>query len=312
MARPTRPGLDYFNVDTKFEDNLKLIIAIHKNEGLGVMMRLWQKIYGVHGYYAEWGDDNVFLFADEISLPVDILKAIIETCFEKGIFHRGMYQKNKIITSAGIQKRWLRIVTDIKRKDCTICPEFDILLFIPVETPIIRGETPVSPGGNATKEKKGNKSKRKESKGDNTTGATSAPKVDKIDGEIWKVVVDTWFTFYESKYQDKPIFSGRDPAALKNLCRMIEKKVIAAPGHTWNVGNCAAHLTRFLQIAHSLDWLKDNFLVQNLVSQFDKIIASGKNGSAKSAKSATGEGINVQSAFDKIDRLYGQAATAGS
>lgn len=273
MARPTRPGIDYFPMDVEFEDNVKIVIAIHKHPGISVLLRLWQKIYSLQGYYAEWKKKNAILFADDMNVAIETLDAIIETCFAEEIFHRGIYEKHGVLTSSGIQKRWLRIVTDLKRKDCKVDTNFDVLLFIPVETPIIPVETPVSSLDNATKEKKGKERKRKES----SRAKNAQGQIFEIeDGKIWTIIVETWFLTYESEFKEKPSFAGRDPGILKQLVKLIKAKVLSVPGFPWSAETCKMHFDRFLQIALLDKWLRANFLLQNLVSQFDKIITNGR------------------------------------
>lgn len=295
MGRIARDGVDYFAVDVEFDDNVLIVIAKHKNAGLGILLRLWQKCYRQKGYYMDWGEDNALLFADEINVDIDTLNALVDTCFRVDVFHRGLWEKYQILTSSGIQKRWRDIVTSAKRMNTEIDPKFDISGLNADKLGVNKIDSGYTPGKSAKTpeemtQSKVKKSKRKESKVKQRTkklGATSAPKEEKIPADVWKLVVETWFVFYEQQKGEKPSFAGRDPAHLKALIRLVEQKVLAAPGHKWDGETCAPHFLRFLTIAYTDTWLKQNFLLQNLLNQFDKIIANGRS-TTNTQSAATG------------------------
>jgi hypothetical protein len=129
MGRLTKRGLDYFNIDCDQEDKITLVEAKHGIEGYGIVVKLWKKIYQIHGYYCEWSEKNVFLFSKEINVSVDTLNRVVETCLEEQVFSRHMFDKYKVLTSSGIQKRWKKIVTDAKRKEVEIDLKMNLLSF---------------------------------------------------------------------------------------------------------------------------------------------------------------------------------------
>lgn len=280
MGRIARQGLDYFSIDCLFEDNMNIVIARHKNAGLGIVVRLWQKCYKLRGYYMEWGEDNLFLFADEINETPETLQMVVETCFRVNVFDREIWEKHHILTSSGIQKRWLSYVLNAKRKDAKIDPRY----FVSEKNDISPGEKPINSGDIPEKKAKTpvrmprKERKGKEKKGSNS-GAKNAPGqvVELEDGKIWTTIVETWFVTYETEFKEKPSFAGRDPATLKQLVKLVKAKVISVPGYPWTAETCKMHFDRFLQIALTDKWLKNNFLLQNLVSQFDKIITNGRS-----------------------------------
>jgi hypothetical protein len=106
MARPQKEGIDYFPVNCQFNDSVKLIQAEFGLIGLGVLVRLWQKIYGGKGYYTPWDDDVALVFAAECGAGVNVVKEIVSACFRRGLFDRQMYDTYKILTSEGIQERY--------------------------------------------------------------------------------------------------------------------------------------------------------------------------------------------------------------
>lgn len=124
---------------------------------------------------------------------------------------------------------------------------------------------------------------------------------------FWGALVDTWFKFYESKKGETPTFTGAAPKDLKAIAENLQKRSVDR-GEQWTEEIAVATLARFLTYAYSLPWLCDNFLLSNLNRQFDKIITT-KNGQQQTSnygQPATGANVNVRSAFDAIDRYFGE------
>jgi hypothetical protein len=130
MARPTTNSLNYFNTDVVDDDNLQYVEAIHKLEGYAIVHKLWKHIYGgPDGYYRPFSDMNQRLFCKNNNISLDTLKSVLDTCFEVdvNIFSKDMFDRFKILTSRGVQKRWKRIVTDSGRKNNKISPEYCLI-----------------------------------------------------------------------------------------------------------------------------------------------------------------------------------------
>lgn len=70
MERPSKKGLDYFNIDCSQEDNLNFIEAKHGIVGYGVVIKIWKKIYQYHGYFCDWNEKNVYLFSKDVNVDV--------------------------------------------------------------------------------------------------------------------------------------------------------------------------------------------------------------------------------------------------
>lgn len=127
MARPVKKGLDYFSLDCIVEDNLAFIEAKHGLPGFAIYIKLLQKIYQQEGYFCIWKEENLYLFAKDCMLPVQSINQIIDDCLKQDLFDRSMFLQYQILTSAGIQKRYRRIVREAKRHGC----EIDLKYFIP-------------------------------------------------------------------------------------------------------------------------------------------------------------------------------------
>lgn len=106
-----KDGLDYFPLDCQLDDKLKLIEAEYGITGFAVVVRLFQRIYGGKGYYCEWSNEVALLFAREVGLGGSVVSQILEASIRRGIFSKELFDKCEILTSHGIQKRYLEAVS---------------------------------------------------------------------------------------------------------------------------------------------------------------------------------------------------------
>lgn len=125
MGRNPKVGLDYFPLDTAWDIKMQLVKAKYGLEGVGCIIELFKLIYS-EGYALKWDDDTRILFASSNHIEENTLDNILIYSVEKGIFHRGIYDKLRILTSSGIQKRWVKIVKDSKRSVTNIERSIDL------------------------------------------------------------------------------------------------------------------------------------------------------------------------------------------
>lgn len=102
-----KKGIDYFPLAAEFDDNIELIIAEFGMTGLGILIKLWQKIYNSEGYYCEWNEDVALMFSRKCGEGVNVVSEVIKGCFRRSIFDKSLFDKYSILTSEGIQKRYL-------------------------------------------------------------------------------------------------------------------------------------------------------------------------------------------------------------
>ena len=126
MARPFKNGLDYFSLDVDIanDDKIKLIKAKHGLASFAVVILLFTKIYK-NGYFYKWGEDEEYLFADETGIDVVTLNKIVNDCINKGVFIQKIYEQYGILTSAGIQKRFLQAC--VRRKELYLFREYFVV-----------------------------------------------------------------------------------------------------------------------------------------------------------------------------------------
>jgi len=108
MARPTKTGLDYFPLDTDIDqdDKVMLIESEHGLKGFAVLVKLLMRIYD-NGYFYEWSKKQQLLLSKRINVDVNEINVIINSCIEWGFFDKYMLETYEILTSRGIQKRFL-------------------------------------------------------------------------------------------------------------------------------------------------------------------------------------------------------------
>lgn len=272
MGRPLKKGLHYFNIDCNQDDNLNYIEAKHGLIGYGIVVKLWRKIYMTEGYYTEWNEKNIYLFAREINVYVDIINKVVESCFDEKIFNIDLFTKYQVLTSKGIQRRYIKIVTEARRKDCEIEQKFNILEFPHEKEEFTPEETKEIPAFSTQKKVK--ESKLTESK---IVAAHKSPPPKAVKKKIeepepfWDLFVAVWFEFGIQKFGVKPSFERDDPKILKRIIQRLKKRA-AEKKVEWNQNTGPHRLNIFLEMAYSDKWISENFLLSNLEKQFDKII----------------------------------------
>lgn len=129
-------GIPYFPLDVKLDSKFELIEAEFGLTGFGVVVKLFQEIYGQDGYYIEWTNEVALLFSKRIGLGGSVVSEIVSAAIRRGIFDRDLFEKYSVLTSKGIQQRYFEAVSrrkQIKVKDeyllvkvAQICKNVDI------------------------------------------------------------------------------------------------------------------------------------------------------------------------------------------
>lgn len=147
-GRQNKVGLDYFDLDCHMDDKIKLIEAEYGLKGFAIVVKLYQSIYSGFGYYCEWTPDTALLWAmqlgishggdfgkldnaDESSLPgfpKNLITNVVAASIRRGIFSEQMFRKYQILTSSGIQKRYLNATS--KRENVELKKEY-LLISVP-------------------------------------------------------------------------------------------------------------------------------------------------------------------------------------
>lgn len=179
-----KEGLDGFFLNCQLDEKFELIEAEFGLKGFAILIKLLQRIYGEHGYYCEYNSDISLLLAakwnvtssggdaDNIKrqLPKadnsssggcqNLIDHVVAASVRRGIFDKTMYEKHGILTSAGIQKRYMTATR--KRVDVVLKNEY--LLLSDAKNCKSDGRNNESDGRNLISDVRFEQSKVKESK----------------------------------------------------------------------------------------------------------------------------------------------------
>lgn len=101
-------GIPFVPLDVALDDKFALIEAEFGLKGFAVIVKIFQKIYGFQGYYCEWTNDVALLFAKDNCINSNAVSEIVKTAIKRGIFDSRLFEEYQILTSHGIQKRYLK------------------------------------------------------------------------------------------------------------------------------------------------------------------------------------------------------------
>lgn len=106
MPRPNKFGLDYFPLDVNLDDKMELIEAKHGLIGFAVVIKLYQNIYK-NGYFMDATEEHILLFKKRVNVDINLITEVINDALRWGLFNEPLYLKYHVLTSRGIQKRFI-------------------------------------------------------------------------------------------------------------------------------------------------------------------------------------------------------------
>ena len=127
MARPTKTGLDYYPMDVGFLRDKKVRLLRSEFGASSVLFVLYVlgKVYEGDGYFLRWDKDELLLAADELREQPTYISEVLQGCLTRSLFDERVFQMFGVLTSAGIQRRYLRGCE--KRDVITIVSEYWLL-----------------------------------------------------------------------------------------------------------------------------------------------------------------------------------------
>lgn len=128
MARPRKEGLEYFPLDVDFFSNRKIRIvkARYGADGITIYLYLLCEIYK-KGYYIIVDEDFFYIVADDLNMSQDKVKQVINFLLERSLFDNTLFQSDKVLTSAGIQRQFQEAVKSRASKNPIEIKRFWIL-----------------------------------------------------------------------------------------------------------------------------------------------------------------------------------------
>lgn len=124
MARPIKKGLDYYPLDVDFLQDIKIrkIMRACGNQSIAILISLLSSIYRDNGYYVMWDEDMSFLVADEVGASEGAVLEVVKKAVQVDFFDKNIFENHKVLTSKGIQKRYLEAVS--RRKNIDLIEEY--------------------------------------------------------------------------------------------------------------------------------------------------------------------------------------------
>lgn len=127
MARPTAKGVEYFPLNVNFINDLKVrkLLLSCGAESIAVLIYLLSTIYKDEGYYVEIHEDEIDLIALDVNVTPQFVLEVINKACEVRFFDVNLYNNFNILTSKGIQERYLKITE--RRKNSVVITQFNLI-----------------------------------------------------------------------------------------------------------------------------------------------------------------------------------------
>ena len=118
MARPLKRGLSYFPLATDLFSDRKIqrLLKKYGSDGIATYLALLCEIYSVNGYYIEYSNDLCFDIGFKLQMGEIKVKNILKYCVSIQLFDAKLLKKEGVITSLGIQKRFVEVAKRAKYK----------------------------------------------------------------------------------------------------------------------------------------------------------------------------------------------------
>ena len=118
LARPKKNGLSYFPLDVDFfeDSKIKILRARYGRDGIVFYIYLLCEIYK-QGYYIQVDDDFEYIISDDLKMDQNKAKQVLNFLLSRSLFDNTLFQSDKVLTSAGIQRRFQLAVKERARKN---------------------------------------------------------------------------------------------------------------------------------------------------------------------------------------------------
>lgn len=117
MGRQRKVGLDYFPIDVDMFQDIKVrkLIRHQGGKAITVYALLLCYIYK-SGYYLRWDKELPFIISELLGYEEVFITEVIKCCLLLGLLDKALYDSESVLTSKGIQLRYLRSCSEIRRK----------------------------------------------------------------------------------------------------------------------------------------------------------------------------------------------------
>ncbi len=110
MARPAKIGLDYYPMDVGFlrDKKVRLLRAEFGASSVVFVLYVLGKVYEGDGYFLHWDKDELLLSCSELGESPSYISEVLQGCLSRSLFDKRVFQMFGVLTSAGIQRRYLK------------------------------------------------------------------------------------------------------------------------------------------------------------------------------------------------------------
>ena len=129
MARPIKKGLEYFPFDVGFfsDKKVKILKSRYGADGIVIYQYLLCEIYKENGYFLIVDEDFEYIISDDLNMESNKVKQVLNFLLERSLFDSKLFQSDKVLTSAGIQKRYQEAVKTRASKKAIIVGKYWLL-----------------------------------------------------------------------------------------------------------------------------------------------------------------------------------------
>lgn len=205
-------GLKYFPLQVDFftDEKIEFVSARFDEKGELIVIKLLCKIYR-NGYFMKWDADTCLLFSKVAgkNITPGLANEVVNELLKRGFFNEYLQKRFGILTSHGIQKRYLKICRDSKRTGYEIPEQFQCFEEFPEKMEKTPEELPKIPGEKPQSKVKESKVKER--------GVYTAHTRDSNDDEFFengskalKYFIDNW----DSQVPEEFRFRGIGPSPI--------------------------------------------------------------------------------------------------
>lgn len=211
MARPIKKGLDYYPLNVDFLQDIKVrkIMRACGIQSITILISLLSSIYRDEGYYVVWDNDMSFLVADEVGASEGAVIEIVKKAVQVDFFDEHIFEEYKVLTSKGIQKRFIEAIS--RRKNIDLIKEYLLIDIINDYSNLDNVNI------KSINDNRSTQSKVKESKEEKSKGIKSQKDCDDSNKDKTKYKFDEKSTEIElSRFMIKEILKVKDDSKVPN------------------------------------------------------------------------------------------------
>jgi len=111
LARPLKKGIDYFplDVDIFSDTKIRVVMARFGADGFALYLYLLSKIYR-EGFFVRADEDFFLIASADLQMDREEIGQMLPFLLGRGLFDGGLFEREDILTSRGVQERYQEAV----------------------------------------------------------------------------------------------------------------------------------------------------------------------------------------------------------